>query len=575
MIFFYFKKVLFSFFALIFFVQAGAQNGNAIIQKNYFRDPLSIPIQLSANFGELRPNHFHMGFDIRTQARENLPVHAAASGYISRVKVEKYGFGNAIYITHPNGFTTLYAHLNTFKKEVQAFILQKQYEQQSWEVDVEIPPGIFPVTKGDFIAYSGNTGASAGPHVHFEIRNTATGKNYNPGLFGFDIPDTKKPVIHALYIYDRRYSTYFQNAIAVPLSGNNGDYIAKEKIIEMHSPLVSFAINATDKSSNSPFNHGIYSGEVWMDGQSIFAFKLDSISYDETRYVNACIDYSEYARHKKYRQFLFSLPGNELNIYAPTNTQGLVILNDTNLHDIKIEAKDIDGNTSALNFKIQFSGISNYNFSYPANAKPFLPGQENSVQGNSFKANFTANAFYEAFPFVYIETPDNTANSASNTISLGDYFIPVHDYYEILIQSTLAENDPLRNNVIVEVMNGRKKIFQKGTWQGNWMKGNFRDLGKIRLMIDTVPPELFKVGWENGQTFTGNKTLNFRASDKGSDIQSFSALLDGKWLLFSNRNGLFTYNFDEHCTTGNHELKVTVTDIAGNETTQQFSFKKK
>ena len=171
MIFFYFKKVLFSFFALIFFVQAGAQNGNAIIQKNYFRDPLSIPIQLSANFGELRPNHFHMGFDIRTQARENLPVHAAASGYISRVKVEKYGFGNAIYITHPNGFTTLYAHLNTFKKEVQAFILQKQYEQQSWEVDVEIPPGIFPVTKGDFIAYSGNTGASAGPHVHFEIRN--------------------------------------------------------------------------------------------------------------------------------------------------------------------------------------------------------------------------------------------------------------------------------------------------------------------------------------------------------------------------------------------------------------------
>ncbi len=575
MIFSYFKKFLFSFFALIFFIQAGAQNGNAIIQKKYFRDPLSIPIQLSANFGELRPNHFHMGFDIRTQARENLPVHAAADGYISRVKVEKYGFGNAIYITHPNGFTTLYAHLNTFKKEVQAFILQKQYEQQSWEVDVEIPPGIFPVTKGDFIAYSGNTGASAGPHVHFEIRNTATGKNYNPGLFGFDIPDTKKPVIHALYIYDRRYSTYFQNAIAVPLSGNNGDYIAKEKIIEMHSPLVSFAINATDKSSNSPFNHGIYSGEVWMDGQSIFAFKLDSISYDETRYVNACIDYSEYARHKKYRQFLFSLPGNELNIYAPTNTQGLVILNDTNLHDIKIEAKDIDGNTSTLNFKIQFSGISNNNFSYPANAKPFLPGQENSVQGNSFKANFTANAFYEAFPFVYIETPDNTANSASNTISLGDYFIPVHDSYEILIQSTLAENDPLRNNVIVELMNGRKKIFQKGTWQGNWMKGNFRDLGKIKLMIDTVPPELFKVGWENGQTFTGNKTLNFRASDKGSDIQSFSALLDGKWLLFSNRNGLFTYNFDEHCTTGNHELKVTVTDIAGNETTQQFSFIKK
>lgn len=575
MIFSYSKKFAFSFFTLFVFIRAGAQIGAAKIQKNYFRDPLSIPIQLSANFGELRPNHFHMGFDIRTQARENLPVHAAADGYISRVKVEKYGFGNAIYITHPNGFTTLYAHLNTFKKEVQAYILQKQYEQKSWEVDVEISPGIFPVTKGDFIAYSGNTGASAGPHVHFEIRNTATGKNYNPGLFGFDIPDTNRPTIQSLYIYDRRYSTYFQNAITKPVSGSNGNYSIKEKIIKVHSPLVSFAINATDKSSNSPFNHGIYSGEVWMDGQSIFAFKLDSISYDETRYVNACIDYAEYANHKKYRQYLFTLPGNELKIFAPTNTQGLVILNDTILHDIKIEAKDIDGNSSTLNLKIQFAGINNNNFSYPANAQPFLPGHENVVQGKSFNAKFPSNAFYEAFPFVSIEKPNNIANSASNQISLGDYFIPVQDYYELMIQTTLAENDPLRNKVVMELINGKKKSWQKGSWQGNWMKGRFRDLGKISLIIDTVPPELIKVGWENGQTFSGNSSLNFRAFDKGSDIQSFVATLDGAWLLFSNRNGLFTYNFDEYCTTGSHELKVTLTDIAGNETMQQFSFIKK
>ncbi len=572
MIFSSFKKGLIFIFTLFFFLQVVAQNQPAVIEKNYFRDPLSVPIQLSANFGELRPDHFHMGFDIRTQSRENLLVYATADGYISRVKIEKYGFGNALYITHPNGFSTLYAHLNKFTKAVEAYMLQKQYDNQSWEMDMEIPPGVFPVKKGDFIAYSGNTGASGGPHLHFEIRNTATGKNYNPGLFGFDIPDTKPPAINALYMYDRRYSTYFQNAVPVPISGSNGNYSTKEKTIEVHSPLVSFAINATDKSNNSPFNHGIYSGEILMDGNSIFAFKLDSVSYDETRYVNACIDYAVYARQKKYIQFLFSLPGNELNIFSPSETQGLIILSDTNTHDIQIEAKDIDGNTSVLKFNIKFSGITNTNFTYPANAKPFMPGQGNFVQGKSFNANFSSKAFYESFPFAFSEAANNIPNSASDIILLGDYFIPVQDYYELMIHTTLPGNDPLKDKVVMQLISGNKKSFQKGSWQGNWMKGSFRDLGKFSLMIDTIPPEIFIAGWKNGQTFSDNNKLSFRVSDKGSDVQSFSATLDGEWLLFSNRNGLFTYTFDAHCETGSHVLKVTVKDIAGNEMTKEYSF---
>ncbi|MFZ1799823.1 MAG: peptidoglycan DD-metalloendopeptidase family protein [Chitinophagaceae bacterium] len=516
-----------------------------------------------------------MGFDIRTQSRENLPVYAAADGYISRIKIEKYGFGNAVYITHPNGFTTLYAHLNSFTKAVEAYMLQKQYDLQTWAIDEAIPPGIFPVKKGDFIASSGNTGASGGPHLHFEIRNTATGKNYNPGLFGFDIPDTKPPSINALYLYDRRYSTYFQDAVPVAISGSNGNYTAKEKTIRLQSPLVSFAINATDKSSNSPFNHGIYSGGIWMDGNPIFAFKMDSVSYDETRYVNACIDYAVYARKKKYIQFLFSLPGNELNIFAPSKTQGLIILNDTNSHDIKIETKDIDGNTSTLTFNVKFSGISNSNFNYPANAKPFMPGHGNFVQGNSFNANFPANAFYESFPFSFSEITNNNINSASDIISLGDYYIPVQDNYEIMIRTTLPVNDPLKDKVVMQLNSGNKKSFQRGNWQGDWKKGSFRDLGKISLVIDTIPPDIFIAGWKNGQIFSGNSKLSFRVSDKGSDVQSFNATLDGDWLLFSNRNGLFTYTFDEHCTSGSHVLKVTVTDIAGNETMKEFTFIKK
>src|SRR5689334_9775979 len=156
-------SILFCLFNDICFSQA------SIYPRDYFRDPLDIPIQLVSNFGELRTNHFHMGLDIRTQGRENLPVHAAAEGYISRIKIEKGGFGNAIYINHPNGYTTLYAHLNSFYPELYNYIKTKEYKEEKWEQDFDLPATLFPVKKGQLIALSGNTGASEGPHLHFEI----------------------------------------------------------------------------------------------------------------------------------------------------------------------------------------------------------------------------------------------------------------------------------------------------------------------------------------------------------------------------------------------------------------------
>jgi murein DD-endopeptidase MepM/ murein hydrolase activator NlpD len=176
----------------------------AVYPKGYFRNPLAIPIQLAANFGELRTNHFHMGLDIRTNQRENLPVYASAEGYISKIKIEKSGFGRAIYINHPNGYTTVYAHLNDFFPALNEYVIAKQYKDEKWEQDFELPAGQFPVSKGQFIAYSGNTGGSQGPHLHFEIRDTETGSNYNPWLFGLGLPDYIQPYIYRLYYYDRK-----------------------------------------------------------------------------------------------------------------------------------------------------------------------------------------------------------------------------------------------------------------------------------------------------------------------------------------------------------------------------------
>jgi murein DD-endopeptidase MepM/ murein hydrolase activator NlpD len=187
------------FFSVVLGVTSYAQNN---YPTNYFRNPLSIPIYLAGNFGECRPNHFHSGIDIKTLGKENLPVHAAASGYVSRIKLDAVGFGHAIYITHPNGFTTLYAHLNNFEPHLQAFVKAQQYVQKKWNIDVTLKPDQFPVSQGEFIAYSGNTGSSTAPHLHFEIRNTLSEHPLNPMLFGLPIADTVAPVPLTLYVYD-------------------------------------------------------------------------------------------------------------------------------------------------------------------------------------------------------------------------------------------------------------------------------------------------------------------------------------------------------------------------------------
>src|SRR4051812_46271704 len=200
---------------------------NSFAQKypqGYFRNPLDIPMQLVANFGEIRANHWHMGLDIRTNHKVNQPVHAAAEGYIARVSVEPGGFGQAIYINHPNGYTTLYGHLNSFFPALAAYVKEQQYGKESWRINLTIPPEMFPVKKGTLIALSGSTGASEGPHVHFEIRDTKTENCLNPLMFGFPIPDAVPPTISRLAMYDRNKSSYDQSPQFLGLKRSGSDY---------------------------------------------------------------------------------------------------------------------------------------------------------------------------------------------------------------------------------------------------------------------------------------------------------------------------------------------------------------
>jgi hypothetical protein len=540
--------------------------------QGYFRNPLGVPLQLSANFGELRTNHYHMGFDIRTAQRENLPVYAAAEGYISRVKIEKGGFGRAIYITHPNGYTTLYAHLNDFTKELDAYIKERQYEDEQWEQDRFIPKNLFPVIKGQFIAYSGNTGASGGPHLHFEIRDTETENNLNPWLFNFALPDNIPPVLYALYLYDRRYSTYQVNPLRVGIRGAKGAYTSLSNEVIVTTPEFSFGVTAEDKTNTSPFLFGIFQAEFWLDDTLQSAFRINDFSYGESRYINGSIDYKSRLTNGRYIQHLSQLPGNNMNIYRSDVSDGVVVLNDTLVHNALINLKDAAGNTTSIHFKLRYDPTKKTDLLFTTNSIPLQPNKENNVKLDDIEVFFTGNSFYDVVPFVVSSQQSNDTRIVSNIHQLSNYTIPVHDSFTVRIKSTANIPDSLKDRVIMQLLTKGKKVAVKNRWGGDWMTGKFREFGTVQLRVDTNPPILRPVGFKSGSNLSKAKSITFIADDSEGDLKKFRAELNGKWLRFSRRSDYLMYTFDERCPPGLHELKVRVEDVAGNITERTYSF---
>lgn len=538
--------------------------------QNYFRHPLNIPMQLVSNFGEIRANHWHMGLDIRTQQRVNVPVHASADGYVARVSVEPGGFGQAIYINHPNGYTTVYGHLNSFFPALANYVKQQQYKQESWNVNLVIPADLFPVKKGDFIALSGSTGASQGPHVHFEIRNTETENNLNPLLFKFPIPDAVPPTLLRLAMYDRNRSTYEQTPQLFALRKVGGIYTPSSGIIPTGSDKISFAVGGYDKFSS--YNHifGIYSAQISLDGEPVSQFVLDNISYDDTRYINAQIDYPMKARGGASVQHITPLPGATQVVYTVFNEDGTVHLNDTEPHSITIEVADANGNISELQFKVQYDvGLKKKYFNDAG--ERFLPNNVNIFERDHFELYTTERSIYDTISVAYEEKTNNTTNSVSDLFNFLSASIPVHDALTVRIKPTETIPAEWKDRVVVKNISGSKTIIEKAQWQNGWYAAKFREFGTYQLFIDKEPPTI-----NTPSTNLSRATrIVFIPHDNFNSIKSFRAELDGHWLCFSNDKGrAWIYHFDEHFPRGEHELKVMIEDEAGNVTTKTWTVKR-
>ncbi|MGX5820136.1 peptidoglycan DD-metalloendopeptidase family protein [Chitinophaga lutea] len=536
--------------------------------KGYFRNPLNVPIELAGNFGELRPNHFHSGLDLKTQQRENLPVHAAAEGYVSRVGVSHLGFGNVLYVTHPNGYTTVYAHLNKFYPLLDEYVTRKQYEQESWAVDLPIPQGLFPVKKGEFIAWSGNTGGSAGPHLHFEIRDTKTEKPLNGMLFGFPIPDTRDPEISRIVIYDRHLSLYEQTPVVVPVRKTAAGYVPTRPTVKLPAEKVGLGISALDRQSNSPNPNGIYEAMIIEHGKVNSGFQLDNIGYDETRYLNAHIDYAMKKGGGPYVQLLFSLPGNALDIYKDVEGDGTIDLSDGQPHPLTIRVKDAYGNSSDVKITLQHEGAAPVK---PECANTMYPGSRNIFENNDVEFYLEEGSLYDDICFRYQVLPN--ADAFSNTFRLHTALVPVHYNFGLRIRPKKAVPAHLQDKMVIR-RKGLGEGVSAAVFEDGWYKGTFRDLGDFWLEADTTRPRITPLGaLKPGANLSKTARIAFSMNDN-SGIKSYRAELDGKWLRFSRKSNVISYTFDAYCPPGNHTLKIFVTDIAGNESTYTLNFKR-
>ncbi|MFI5187338.1 MAG: M23 family metallopeptidase [Chitinophagales bacterium] len=544
-----------------------------VYSKSYFRWPVNNKPGIVANFGELREGHWHMGLDVRTDHKVNMPVYAAADGYIARISVHPFGYGQAIYINHPNGLTTVYGHLNKFFPKLDSFVKAEQYKQESWELELEFTKDEFPVKKDQFIAYSGSTGSSQGPHVHFEIRDTKTERCINPLFFKLPVPDAVLPVFSKLAMYNRKLSVYDQSPVLFPVKKLKNKFSLQSPLIKTGFSKLSFGIGAYDLVSNSTNPNGIYSSEIFFDEKPLLEFVLDSMDYNETEYVNAHVDYKYKYNGGTYLQQLFKLPGDKGRAYRIINSDGTIILNDTNVHSVRIEIKDIENNSSELNFKLQFNNHLASLIQYNSN-KLFSPDYVNVFELEDFEVFLPENCLYDSIQPFFNRKDEQVFNSVSTQFQFCDPSIPFHDKINIRMKPNVMIPGDLKNKIVIKRTGRENTVCQKAEWQKDWLAASFNNFGFYRAFIDHEPPTVNELGNADTIDLSESKEIVFYPKDN-SGIKDFRAELDGQWLRFTNdKAAARIYIFDERCPYGIHQLKIKLEDIVGNVTEKEWWFKR-
>lgn len=569
--FFILAKMLTMRFFVFFLFFSSAVFAQSEYPKDYFGVPLDIPMQLSGNFGELRPNHFHAGFDFTTLQKEGLEVHAVADGYVSRIKISSFGNGSAIYIDHPNGFTTVYCHLQTATGAIADYIKAAQYKDKSFEIELFPKQNEVEVKKGQVIGLSGNTGSSEGPHLHFEFRDTKTEKIINPLLFGYDqfIKDTKKPMVSGVYVYPLDGKTAV-NQSKRPLLLNlslqkDGTYLASKVSA---NGKIGFGISAVDYDNVSFGKNGAYKVQSYLNGKPVFGYQFDIYSFDEMRYVNALIDYSRYKKTSQRVQKLFMVNPFALSIIKNDETNGVVTVLPNLTLAYRIEVADFFGNTTTISIPISYDATTPIVDAPMEETKYFVKASKDHIfSKNNMSVFFPAGTFYDNFNMNF--------DVRNQILYLHDDTVPVHSSFTITIEDSLYTEVQRQKMYIAGIDKNGRTSYNYTTRKDSVFTAKVKTLGNYKLAMDTIPPTISIAKPIQGQWLSAQKKLQLTINDNGSGIKGYNGYLNGNWILFryDHKTKKITHDFNDGIVAeGANDLKVEVVDHVGNSTIFETRF---
>ena len=517
--------------------------------------PLDIPLILSGTFAELRGNHFHGGIDIKTQGRSGLKVSAVADGYVSRISVSPYGYGNALYLRHPEGYTTVYGHLNAFYPELEQWIEEQLRDRSKNNGNLYPNANQFPVSRGQLVAFSGNTGGSFGPHLHFEIRDTKTEEPLNPLEFGIQVKDTRKPDLRGLMWTDRDFGDYgtFKEGDTVEMYNTKG-----------------FDVFTTDKQDGANNNNGVYLIEASANGQVFFTAHYNRINFNTSRFINAHINYPRYATQRVRYTRLYELENNPLkitNTYPIMNpsfqaSKGWISVAEDSIVQVEVSILDYEKNQRNLTFYLIGSAVlDDY-----SKAETLDWQRDNDLAIGPIKVHIPSGALYNTDEF-------NLFKKGDNTYVIGEAYVPLQKHM------TLSwELDSVKQRkqgwFVWEYDNRGKKSAITGERKDAVLEIKTRSTGSYQLDQDLKKPEVRIV--KNAPSLRSNssfKEIQVHAADDKTGIDRYSARIDGSFarIDFDYKKELLKVIIPKELVAGNHNLRVVVIDGVGNTTVKEYA----
>ena len=556
------------FLCILFFVGfVTAQN----IPTDYFSDPLEIPIILAGNFGELRSNHFHSGLDIKTQQKRGVPIYAPADGFVKRIKVAHFGYGKALYLTHPNGYITVYAHLQSYGGVIEDYVKEKQYEKESYTIELFPEPSLLTVSKGDIIGYTGNSGSSGGPHLHYEIRDSSS-RPMNPMLFGMDIDDAKDPIVNTVMVYPISGDAQVNGALEPQKlrlkKQKDGSY--RTESIEAFG-TIGVGVSTNDQHDGASNKNGAYQIRSMVNGEEKFHVHFNRFSFAETRYLNRYIDYGYYKKNKIRIQKLFRQDNNPLSIIKNEVDNGFLTMEEGYSSVYTIEIIDFKKNKTIITIPIKGAKSA-----IPATPKDnaFMTfvshNQGNSITKGKFSVYIPAESLYEDAMLMVTSDVD--------TLKLHEDAIPLHKNMTISFDASNYTKEDMSQLYIGKSNYNKPPRYYTTYRNGKKLSAKTKTFGTYVLARDTTPPVISPRNFTDEQWISNNETLELTIEDVVSGISTYHATLNGKFILteYDYKKDVLVYDFDDEVVKDTeNKLKVIVVDNVGNSTTFEATFYRK